>query len=94
MKTPGDAELQDVKFDFIVCTNKAINMVPSASEQIAPAVSKDTTIVVIQNGVGNADQFRERFPNNVVLSAVVSPTLSFLCIEGCWEADFGGCRLG
>lgn len=53
-------------------------MTPSASEQIAPAVSKNTTIVVIQNGVGNADQFRERFPENVVLSAVVSSTLSLI----------------
>lgn len=70
VKTPGDASLKDVTFDFVVCTNKAITMTPSASEQIAPAVSKNTTIVVIQNGVGNADQFRERFPENVVLSAV------------------------
>ncbi|KAL8287099.1 hypothetical protein RQP46_004105 [Phenoliferia psychrophenolica] len=68
VKTPKDAE--GVKFDFIVCTNKAISMTPTASEQIEPAVSEGTVIVVVQNGVGNADQFKERFPNNVVLSAV------------------------
>ncbi|KAM0755081.1 2-dehydropantoate 2-reductase [Meredithblackwellia eburnea MCA 4105] len=70
VKTPGDASIKDVKYDFIVCTNKAIYMNPSASEQIAPAVSENTTIVIVQNGVGNGDQFRERFPNNVVISAV------------------------
>lgn len=47
-------------------------MTPTASEQVEPVVGPNTTIVIIQNGVGNADQFRERFPNNIVLSAVVS----------------------
>ena len=71
MKTPCDAALKDVKFDFIVCTNKAITMSPSASEQIAPAVSPSSVIVIVQNGIGNADQFKAQFPSNVVLSAVV-----------------------
>jgi ketopantoate reductase len=47
-------------------------MTPTASEQVEPVVGPNTTIVIIQNGVGNADQFRERFPHNIVLSAVVS----------------------
>ncbi|KAI5479133.1 hypothetical protein MNV49_003993 [Pseudohyphozyma bogoriensis] len=70
VKTPADESIKGVKFDYIVCCNKAIGMSPTASEQIAPAVSENTTILVIQNGVGNGDEFKERFPNNVVLSAV------------------------
>lgn len=72
VKTPSDPSLKGSNFDFVVLTNKAIAMSPSASEQVEPVVGPNTTIVIIQNGVGNADQFRERFPNNIVLSAVVS----------------------
>lgn len=45
-------------------------MSPSASEQIAPAVSENTTIVIIQNGVGVDIEFRKRFPKNPILSGV------------------------
>lgn len=47
-------------------------MEPSAPEQIAPVVGKDTTIVLIQNGVGIEEPFQQHFPNNTVLSGVVS----------------------
>ncbi|KAK4047561.1 hypothetical protein OIV83_005348 [Microbotryomycetes sp. JL201] len=70
VESPADDILKGQTFDFVVMCNKAIQMTPSASEQIAPIVSRQTTIVIIQNGVGNADQFRERFPDNVIISAV------------------------
>ncbi|KAM0788094.1 hypothetical protein ACM66B_001263 [Microbotryomycetes sp. NB124-2] len=70
VESPSDESLKAQTFDFVVMCNKAIQMTPSASEQIAPVVSSRTTIVIIQNGVGNADQFRERFPENVIISAV------------------------
>ncbi|ORY82360.1 2-dehydropantoate 2-reductase [Leucosporidium creatinivorum] len=70
VKTPSDPSLKGINYDFVVLTNKAIAMTPTASEQVEPVVGPNTTIVIIQNGVGNADQFRERFPNNIVLSAV------------------------
>ncbi|KAK4047767.1 hypothetical protein OIO90_006066 [Microbotryomycetes sp. JL221] len=70
VKTPSDSTLKDQKFDFVVMCNKAITMTPCASEQIEPVVSPDTTIVIIQNGVGNADEFSQRFPHNVIISAV------------------------
>lgn len=37
---------------------------------IAPLVGKNTSIVLIQNGVGVEEPFRQRFPNNPIVSAV------------------------
>ncbi|KIY53911.1 2-dehydropantoate 2-reductase [Fistulina hepatica ATCC 64428] len=68
VRSPQD--VGDATFTYVVCTNKAIAMSPSWSELIAPAVSKDTTIVLIQNGVGNEEEFRARFPQNTILSGV------------------------
>ncbi|KAM0242133.1 hypothetical protein ACHAP5_007370 [Fusarium lateritium] len=57
------------KFDFIICTNKAVDQASSAAD-IAPGVGDNTSIVIIQNGVGNEDAFRERFPNVTIISCV------------------------
>ncbi len=38
-------------FDYVVVTAKAIPSTPSIPDQIAPAVSSNTTIAVIQNGI-------------------------------------------
>ncbi|KAF8917392.1 putative ketopantoate reductase [Mucidula mucida] len=70
VKTPSDPSIASTKFSFVVCANKAITANPPISEQIAPAVSENTTIVLIQNGVGNEEEFQKRFPNNTVLSGV------------------------
>ena len=43
----------------------------STAADIAPGVGDDTTIVIIQNGVGNEDAFRERFPSVTIISCVV-----------------------
>lgn len=67
LRSVSDAEQ---KFDFIVCTNKAVDQASSAAD-IAPGVGDNTTIVIIQNGVGNEDAFRERFPNVTIISCVV-----------------------
>lgn len=45
--------------------------------QLAPAVDETkTTIVVIQNGVGNEEPFRLRFPGCTIITCVVSLLLS------------------
>lgn len=67
LRSVSDAEQ---KFDFIVCTNKAVDQASSATD-VAPGVGDNTTIVIIQNGVGNEDAFRERFPNVTIISCVV-----------------------
>ncbi|KAI1070549.1 hypothetical protein NW752_007667 [Fusarium irregulare] len=69
-----DSVLRQVKdaghtFDFIVCTNKAVDQASTAAD-IAPGVGDNTTIVIIQNGVGNEDAFRERFPSATIISCV------------------------
>lgn len=58
-------------YDYIVCAHKAINQddVPSV---IAPAVDETkSTIVIIQNGVGNEVPFRNHFPSATIISCVV-----------------------
>ncbi|RKL03509.1 D-galactonate dehydratase [Fusarium oxysporum] len=57
------------KFDFIICTNKAVDQLSTAAD-IAPGVGDNTSIVIIQNGVGNEDAFRERFPSATIISCV------------------------
>jgi hypothetical protein len=68
-KTP--AEASTTKFDYIVCTNKAINLDGTIS-LLEPVIDQDkTTVVIIQNGVGNEDPFRKRFPALSIISCVV-----------------------
>ncbi|KAK4503250.1 hypothetical protein PRZ48_006678 [Zasmidium cellare] len=56
-------------FDFIVFAHKAIN--PSSIPPLfKTCVSDSTTFVIIQNGVGNEDPFRETFPDNSIISCV------------------------
>ncbi|KAI8624998.1 2-dehydropantoate 2-reductase [Xylariaceae sp. FL1651] len=63
------AEAQST-FDYIVCAHKAINQA-SVPEQLASAVDEEkTTIVIIQNGVGNEEPFRKRFPGASIISCV------------------------
>ncbi|KAI9164079.1 LOW QUALITY PROTEIN: Oxidoreductase AFT12-1 [Paramyrothecium foliicola] len=58
------------KFDYAVCAHKAIDQA-SAPAQIAAAVDENrTTIVIIQNGVGNEEPFRQAFPAATILSCV------------------------
>jgi len=56
----------------VLCANKALlDANPSLSENIAPAVGPDTSIVLLQNGVGAEDPLHESFPSNTIISAVV-----------------------
>lgn len=64
------AAKSSITFDYIVVTTKALPDVSDDSETIQEVVGKDSSIVLIQNGVGVEQPHRDRFPNNVVLSAV------------------------
>ncbi|KAI0474297.1 2-dehydropantoate 2-reductase [Xylaria cf. heliscus] len=67
VKTPAEAQCT---FDYIVCAHKAIDQA-SVPKQLAPAVDeKKTAIVIIQNGVGNEEPFRQAFPGASILSCV------------------------
>ena len=56
--------------DYIVCAHKAIDQ-DEVVAQLQPAINNRTTIVVIQNGVGNEEPFRKQFPDNTIITCVV-----------------------
>ncbi|KAI0506035.1 2-dehydropantoate 2-reductase [Xylaria bambusicola] len=67
VKTPAEA---GSTFDYVVCAHKAIDQA-SVPRQLIPAVDeRETTIVIIQNGVGNEEPFHEAFPGATILSCV------------------------
>lgn len=57
-------------FNYVVVAVKALPTTPSVPDQLAPAVSPTTSIVLIQNGVGIENIYAEAFPNNPILSCV------------------------
>ena len=70
VKTP--AEANGTVFNYVVCAHKAIGQ-SSVPAQLAPVVdAKETTLVVIQNGVGNEEPFRQAFPDGTIITCVVS----------------------
>jgi 2-dehydropantoate 2-reductase len=58
-------------FDYVIIASKIIPSHPSAAELIKPAVSKGTTIVLIQNGIDIESDFARLYPSNPLLSTVV-----------------------
>jgi ketopantoate reductase len=59
--------------DYVVCAHKAIDQ-DDVAAQLKPVVDPSrTTIVIIQNGVGNEEPFRKQFPQNTIITCVVSP---------------------
>lgn len=68
------AEAQST-FDYIVCAHKAIKPAAAPAQIAAGVDEKKTTIVIIQNGVGNEEPFRKQFPSTTILSCVVRRTL-------------------
>lgn len=75
MKTAAEA---GVKYDYVVCAHKAIEQ-STVPEQIAPAIDAEkTTLVIIQNGVGNEEPFRKAFPKTTILTCVVSHICAYV----------------
>ncbi|KIW20235.1 hypothetical protein PV08_00810 [Exophiala spinifera] len=58
-------------FDYIIVTAKAVPSTPSLPEQISPAVSETSTVVLVQNGIAIEDIYSSAFPRNPLLSCVV-----------------------
>lgn len=67
MKSPAEAE----PADYVVCAHKAIDQDEVAAELVPVVDPKRTTIVIIQNGVGNEEPFRKKFPECTIISCVV-----------------------
>lgn len=71
-KDTKEAAASGKKFDYVLCANKALlDSTPSLAEHLAPVISDNTAIVLLQNGVGNEEPLHAAFPNTPVLSAVV-----------------------
>ncbi|KAI2612764.1 6-phosphogluconate dehydrogenase C-terminal domain-like protein [Hypoxylon fragiforme] len=61
----------DGLFDYVLVASKALPTVPSTASLIAPAVTPgQTTVVLIQNGIGIEDEYARAFPANPLLSTV------------------------
>ncbi|KAK2030463.1 2-dehydropantoate 2-reductase [Colletotrichum zoysiae] len=58
------------QWDYVFVTTKALPDRSDDSAMIAPLVGPRTSIVLIQNGVGVEEPFRQRFPGNPIVSAV------------------------
>lgn len=68
---PPDPDNSDSRhWDFIVVTTKALPDLSDDASKIAPLVGPTTCIVLIQNGVGVEQPFRDRFPGTPIVSAV------------------------
>ncbi|KAJ9199093.1 hypothetical protein DTO166G4_7370 [Paecilomyces variotii] len=57
-------------FEYIVCCHKAIQQDHVPKQLVSAVDTSKTTIVIIQNGVGNEDAFREAFPKCTIISCV------------------------
>ncbi|KAK5070183.1 hypothetical protein LTR64_002020 [Lithohypha guttulata] len=73
VRTVNDAVTLDnsVPFDYVVVTSKVLRAGLSNPELIKSAISRDTTIVLLQNGIGIEDEYTSLYPDNPLLSAVV-----------------------
>lgn len=70
VKTAKEAADQFGPFDYIVLTVKNIPDVSNVEDTYADAVSKDTVILLLENGYGIEKAAFERFPGNIILSGV------------------------
>lgn len=57
-------------FDYVVLAHKAIDQ-DAAASQLQSVVNASTTMVIIQNGVGNEEPFRRLYPESSIITCVV-----------------------
>jgi 2-dehydropantoate 2-reductase len=74
VQSPADAASQGLgPFDYIIVSTKALPVQKTSTPDIIkPAVTEqETTIVLIQNGIGIEDEYAAAFPTNTLISCVV-----------------------
>ncbi|KAM0694502.1 hypothetical protein Q7P36_004858 [Cladosporium allicinum] len=75
VQSPAEAASQGLgPFDYVIVSTKALpgRKETSTPEIIGPAVTEgETTIVLIQNGIGIEDEYAAAFPKNILISCVV-----------------------
>ncbi|KAJ2903347.1 hypothetical protein GGI21_004438, partial [Coemansia aciculifera] len=70
VRSVSEAAADGTEFDYILVCTKALPNRGDNSGLIAAAVTSQTTIVLIQNGIGIEDPFHARYPGVNVISAV------------------------
>ncbi|KAI8654742.1 2-dehydropantoate 2-reductase [Fusarium keratoplasticum] len=76
VRSVGEAvESSPQQFRWLLVTTKATIDCPDA-EAIKPAVSPNTTIVILQNGIAIEEPFRAAFPQTPILSGVLYTPVS------------------
>ncbi|PYI09458.1 2-dehydropantoate 2-reductase [Aspergillus sclerotiicarbonarius CBS 121057] len=59
-------------YDYVCITTKALTASQtSAAQLLKPLISPHTTIVLMQNGIGIEEPYRQTFPDNPIISAVL-----------------------
>ncbi|CAG9985796.1 unnamed protein product [Clonostachys byssicola] len=59
------------EYDYVFITTKGQSKLDTNTEVVAPAISAQTAIVLMQNGIAIEAPWRERFPCNPIISAVL-----------------------
>ncbi|ORY16812.1 ketopantoate reductase PanE/ApbA-domain-containing protein [Clohesyomyces aquaticus] len=67
---PAEARTSSIPWDYIIVSTKALPDVSDDSQILSGLVGRNTTIVLIQNGLGVEAPYARRFPDVVVCSAV------------------------
>ncbi|WPH02997.1 putative ketopantoate reductase ApbA/PanE, 6-phosphogluconate dehydrogenase-like domain superfamily [Acrodontium crateriforme] len=67
---PGEARKAQIKWDYLLVATKALPDLSDDSELLEGLVGPETSIVLVQNGLGVEEPYRKRFPKATVLSAV------------------------
>ncbi|QIX00096.1 hypothetical protein AMS68_005613 [Peltaster fructicola] len=68
--SPEEARAAKVQWDYLLVSTKALPDVSDDSKLLEGLVSNNTSIVLVQNGLGVEDPYTKRFANATVLSAV------------------------
>lgn len=67
---PQEAAESGIQWDFVVVTTKALPDISDDSTILTGLVSSNTTIVLIQNGLGVEEPYVKRFPRASIITAV------------------------
>lgn len=57
-------------FDYVVVSTKNIPEVQKTEDLVRPLIAKDTSIVLVQNGIGGEETLMEAFPENHVIGGI------------------------
>ncbi|ODQ53713.1 2-dehydropantoate 2-reductase [Saitoella complicata NRRL Y-17804] len=72
VSSTSSPEATETEYSYILVTTKALpEATPSTADILRPVVSKNTTIVLLQNGVGIEDPISAAFPENPIISCSV-----------------------